>query len=244
MKTAPTLVAVMALAALAGAAQAGITYSTVNEPPKPEELNHAEILSMIYGGTFTPAGVHYSNGGVTATRVVDFGQGGPLELFCGSPQVPDQVWTGGPASLVARAKYAGDNAAFGWRDDTSGGAFQELLNTATLDVPVAFSGSSSFRWALNDLRTGRNFTSRVSDNLSNPADLSSSTHDQMVAYQISGLDTNDCVWVLFWEDRIEGQDFDDYDFNDAVIEVRAVPTPGSLALLGMGGALMARRRRR
>ncbi len=236
-------VVLAAMVGLSTAAHAGICFTPVNEPPKPEEMNHGEILSFIYGGEFLRSDVNYSNGTITATRVVDCGQGGPLDLCFGNPEVPDQIWAGGPATVIARAKYAGDNSVFGWRDDTSGGAFQPLMNTASLDVPVEFGGSPQFRWALNDLRTGRHFTSRESDNLVDPGDEASGTRDQMVTYKITGLNSNECVWLLCWEDRMEGQAFDDYDFNDAVIEVRAIPAPGPLALIGAGLLLASRRRR-
>ena len=61
-------------------------------------------------------------------------------------------------------------------------------------------------------------------------------------FQVTAIDANNFI-VAVEDIRLPGGDA---DFNDAVFEVsfaRTIPAPGSLALLGFGGALVTRRRR-
>ena len=65
----------------------------------------------------------------------------------------------------------------------------------------------------------------------------------MVTYFVEGLTgVDETVWLLFWEDQPCGGD---EDFNDFVVEVRAIPEPGTMLLVGAGlTALAAFRSRR
>ncbi|QQS09425.1 MAG: hypothetical protein IPK69_02025 [Phycisphaerales bacterium] len=231
---------------IAGQASAGIAgYTTVNAPTKVEELSHQQIFAMLYGDTFTQNQVNFVNGaGITATRVYDFGASEPLDLASGDPlQNTDQRFSSsGPITLTARARYATDIATFGWRDDTGDGSFQSILDTRDIGADTTVTLSSNFRFALNNHRLTQNqFTSRMADNL----DATETGRDQMVMYKVFNPQSpNASTWLLFWEDRIAGQDFSDYDFNDSVVELSVVPTPGSLALLATGSLLALRRRRR
>ena len=143
---------------------------------------------------------------------------------------------------ILRDIYGGNRHAFGWIDSTSAEpTFQTILsNTATFNAPVTVTLSSQFVWALDNQRTGRLFTSDPADNL----DRNETPRDQMVSYAVSGPGIAANTFLLFWEDRIPGDSMFDYDYNDAVIELTAVPTPGALALAGIGGLLVIRRKRR
>jgi MYXO-CTERM domain-containing protein len=235
--------AIIAAAMAAPAAMATPFFSAINAA-YPGEKNQAQILRDIYGGTFTVAGTHsFTNGAVTATRIADDGMGSPLNMLgAGFSAADDQAWAGPSATFIARAKYAGDRHAFGWIDSTSAEpTFQTILsNTATFNAPVTVTLSSQFVWALDNQRTGRLFTSDPADNL----DRNETPRDQMVSYAVSGPGIAANTFLLFWEDRIPGDSMFDYDYNDAVIELTAVPTPGALALAGIGGLLVIRRKRR
>lgn len=223
---------------VAGTSMAAPGYSTVNPPPG-VELSHAQILNLIYGGTFNQTGNDFNNGTVTATRVSDNGLGGVLKILTGTPtSADDQNWSDGVTTVMMEAKYAGDSHNFGWYNDSSPSGFQFLLNTASIGSSVVVNLSSQFRWGLQNNTTGNTWTSRESDNVSG-----GKAYDQMVTYQVTGLGTGETVWLLFWEDRIKWEAFEDYDYNDAVIELRAIPAPGTGILALTALALAGRRRR-
>lgn len=70
----------------------------------------------------------------------------------------------------------------------------------------------------------------------------SNDHVVTYTYSIDGEVVED-TWLLFFEDANETSPFPDFDYNDLVVEVVGVPEPGSLALIGLGGLAMLRRRR-
>jgi hypothetical protein len=243
MKTTATAALSTALAlTLAASAHAGFT--TVKPAPGSEK-NHQQILGLTYGGSFllnegsTPT---YSNGSLTFTRVDDSGLGGVLAIVTSdTAPTDDQRWSAGdavgPTTVIARAKYAGDSHVFGWIDDTRGSAgFQSLIGTTTFNSPVTVNLTSSFRWALKDTTTNKTWTSRNSDNLSD-----GKSYDQMTTYRVTGAGITQPTYLLFWEDRIGGGA--DYDYNDAVIEITAVPAPGGAGLALLGAAGLLRRKR-
>ncbi len=232
------------IALFAGASSAYAGFTTVKPAPGSEK-NHQQILGLVYGGTFVvneSATPTFSNGNLTFTRVNDDGMGGILNIVTSdTTPTDDQRWSiggaTGPVTVIARAKYAGDNHTFGWIDDTSAQpVYQSLGATNTFNVPVEVSLSSNFRWALNDTTKNTVWTSRASDNVSG-----GKSYDQMTTYRVAGPGITQPTFLLFWEDRIAGGA--DYDYNDAVIEVTAVPTPGA-AGLALAGVLGAMRRRR
>jgi hypothetical protein len=242
-----TVAAGIACMAATSGAMATATFTTVSAPTVSGEKNHAQLLSQVYGGTWTTSnGLDYTNGSLTATRLADAGVSTPTSLTTGVSGT-DDAWTGPAAtSIVAQAKYAADNSMFGYFDDTgTDHSFHALFNTGSAGASAAVLLPSSFRWGLQDLSTGKLWTSRASDQ-STPGLVFPIPSDQMVTYKVTGANgesvTNE--WALFWEDRGAGQ-VSDRDFNDAVITIQAsaIPAPGAAALLGLGTLCVARRKR-
>lgn len=234
----------IALIAASGA-NAAPMYNTIQAAPSGEQ-NVSSILGILFGGTWStvggPGSLNLGNGTITAQRIADANVGGPMSLTASVASLntsDGQIWTGSQVAFEVKAKYAGDNSVFGWRDDTNGGVFTQVTNTGNIGNSGSFNVSSNFRWVLQDLTTGNEFTSRVSDNL----DGSGGAHGQLVTYRLTGEGFSTPTWALFWEDRIASGS--DYDYNDSVIVVSAmVPAPGSFATGALGLILTARRRRR
>jgi MYXO-CTERM domain-containing protein len=250
---------------LSSAARAAI-FTVVNPPPFPEK-NTSEILSHIYGGNFTQAGLDYTNGVITAHRIADGAGSGrsmrPLNLFendlPGNPgggldtdppvDTTDQLWTADSVVATAQARYALYSQRFGFFDGTSGGSYIPIFDVTGSDFNVSGAGSianlggHTWRWA----RAGTNFAPFTSQNSDNPLSV-----DHMVTYRIdfssSGLgSTTVTTYLLFWEDKAPN-DNPDYDYNDLVVEIRAsrtdVPEPASaLGAAGILAAAAMRRRR-
>jgi len=252
MKTLNRIVAVAAIALAAGAAVAGpADYTVVNEPASNNQT-HDKLLAAMYGGTFATGSVingatnmkvgalqnttfnSYSNGAITATRIMDRGGDGLFQLITGNNNDDDQSWSDGVVNLKVTSKFASDTHTFGWVDKTNGNTKNALLDTssgATVNVKL----SSDFKWFL-DTSSENNLTSVEQDN-KGVGTFKNNFFDQMVSYEITGVDGQK-RYVLFWEDRVNGQAYDDYDYNDAVIEIVVVPLPpaamaGGVMLLGV-----------
>ena len=220
-------------------------------PPHPGEDSHAQILSSIYGGNFTPAGsVDFSNGLLLAKRVDDFffGEAGdPLDMGgpTGGEDDTDQTWRAPFTNAIAEARFAAFEQSFGYFLGSSGGTFQELFDVegegydVTGQAPLPVIANQLLRWG----RNGDNglFSSRIADNTDN--------QDHMVTYQIldavptAGGGDPRIRWVVFWEDIRSGEPFEDWDFNDLVVEITAIPEPASFASFGLLALLGMRRRR-
>lgn len=254
LKTRPArMLSLLALMACTQAARASLTPVAA---PFGVEATHAQIFSHVYGGVFAPApngAAVYTNGAVTATRIEDtigkMGLGSNLNLVSGvpDPTVTDQRWEDGIAITSAVARFAGFTQEFGYDD---GNGYVKLFDVTT-HGPGGYnvSGSASHHFApgtpWNWMRggTGQMYYSENARN--------SDMLDHMITYQITGLNTRDTVWMLFWEDRPGPlRHGSDRDFNDLVVEIRAtvaqvVPVPGGLLLCGLGLVLcraMPRRR--
>jgi hypothetical protein len=223
---------------------------TTIRPPHPGEDSHAQIFSEIYGGTFVPVGsVDFSNGLLFAKRIDDFfvGEAGdPLDMGgpTGGEDDTDQTWRAQFTNAIAEARFAAFEQSFGYYLGATGGSFQELFDVegegydVTGQAPLPLIANQLLRWG----RNGDNglFSSRIADNTDN--------EDHMVTYQIipsvpsAGEDPR-VRWVVFWEDIRRGEPFEDFDFNDLVVEITAIPEPASLASLGLVALLGMRRRR-
>jgi hypothetical protein len=193
---------------------------------------------LIYGGTFVldGNGVDYSNGSVNALRTFDTNGGDEMiHIVLGDPTNIDQIWTDGTAMVTAEAKYADFGQSFGWNQGgTTGSGYTELLTDADVGgtaVDIMIDGD--FLWAINP-SSGDTWWSRNSQN--------SDYVDHMLTYKIEGLPGGETVWLLFWEDLPFSTT--DADFNDFVVEIRAIPEPGSAFLLGAGLLALAAWRRR
>jgi len=243
----PSAIAVAIACGAAGSlAVAGPVFTPLGDPPG-REASHASILSDIYGGSFSSIArsEDLSNGEFRARRVPDAGLPGTLRLegpgAGHARNATDQQWAGLAADVVVRARYAGDRHTFGLiHDGPHSEGFIPLVDTRSRSPVLGVSLSESFSWALRDETTGSLWTSRTSDNL----DAGRVAHDRLVTYHVTSDSDTRGRYLLFWDDRINGQRFDDDDFNDAVIEIAAIPAPGSLGALVAAGALASTRRRR
>ncbi len=203
-------------------------FTTVMSPPG-GEFTHKQIFECTYGGTFTASGLDFINGGgsgtITATRVDDNDIAGLLNLLTGSPgSGDDDIWTDGIASCTAEARFAGNSQEFGYRVssfsyvklfDVSGASCSATGGPAT----VTFGTGATWEWArANDSDSGPLDNPHYSDEPSNSDGL-----DHMVTYAITGVPgvpVTTRVWAVFFEDVSGGGS--DRDFNDLMVEVRAV----------------------
>ncbi|MBW2722950.1 MAG: DUF4114 domain-containing protein [Deltaproteobacteria bacterium] len=212
------------------------SYSSILPPPG-AELTQVQIMDLIYGGTFVQSGVDYSNGSIDLVRVWDAdATAGPLDLILGDPSLDiDQIWTDGIATVTAQAKYAALGQSFGWNGGgTLGAGYIELLTDADIGgASVEINVMGDMLWGVSP-SSGDTFWSKDSEN--------SDAFDHLITYQVLGLGGSPTVWLQFWEDLpSSGSDF---DYNDFVIEVQAVPEPGTGLLLAVGVSILTGTRRR
>jgi hypothetical protein len=204
-------------------------FTTISAPPS-GELTHKKIFECVYGGTFTASGLNFITGGgsgtITATRVDDNGFATMLNLLTGSPgSGDDDIWTDGIATATAEARYAGFTQEFGYRVTSFGYVklFDVSGSSATCSptggpVSVTFGTGATWEWArANDSDSGLT-NPHYSDEPSNPDSL-----DHMVTYALTGIPSvpsTTKVWAVFFEDVNGGSS--DRDFNDLMVEIRAV----------------------
>jgi hypothetical protein len=240
---APVL-AVLWLALAAGSAW-GYGYTNVNAPPG-GEASHLEILTAIYGGNWTQNGVDFENdAGITVSRVYDFNGGDEIiHVLLGDETNVDQVWTDGTVTVTAEAKWAEFNQSFGWNGGGLGTTYNELLTDADVGGDsVTINISGDFLWGIRPT-TGHPYDGYLWWSKQSLNENPYYGKDHMVTYFVEGLadlGVNEAAWLLFWEDYPCGGD---EDFNDFVIEVRAIPEPSTVFLVAVGLVALGLRRRR
>jgi len=223
-------------------------YTDVSGPASGEK-SHAEILHDIYGEDFTASGLfegYEGNGNINAKRVYDFDdEYVQLHLYSGGPDNVDQLWTDGAVTVTAEAKYASYEQAFGWNGGGLGTTYIPLVTDADIGgTPVEIEISGDFLWGYQATSqswwqpdVGLEWWSLMAEN--------DNSEDHLVTYYIEGLDTEQTVWLVFMEDkRFQDCSPSDLDYNDFVVEIRAVPEPTTICLLGLGGLALLRKRRR
>lgn len=246
--------------ALAGGNLAHAGFTPINPPPIGEDT-HQAIFNEVYGGDFVPSGLNFTNGNITAIRVEDYADEGPNPLMpmnvVTAFGLDDQLWLAGYQFASAEAKFAAFGQNFGYFEGTDSTTYVKLFDQTGYAFDVggeadltALSGKL-LRWARGG--EDRVVSSRMSDNADG--------QDHMVTYFIqeggspngeilTGATLPETVkWLIFFEDKFEGEYKYDFDFNDLVVEITAtritgnIPEPTSLAGL-MGGALLGLRCRR
>jgi hypothetical protein len=229
-------------------ADPGFGYTPVAPPPAGEK-NHAQILKDIYGQFFTPDGLNYvGDDGITAIRVYDFDDilYNTTHVYHHNPNDVDQIWTDGEVTVTALAKYASYDQAFGWNNDGLGTNFTLLVDDSNIGGPgVSFTitEGQEFLWGYQARRTGctgwwwepgLEWWSLVDEN---------DGEDHMVTYFMEGVSPDQTVWAIFMEDlRFGDCTPSDRDYNDFVVEIRAIPEPATICLLVLGGLLLRRRK--
>ena len=241
-------VAAIIIAASSSAfADPGFEYSPVGSPPGGEK-NHAQILGDTYLQNFTPNGVNYvGNGGITAYRVYDRD-----DIIYNTTHVynhlltdVDQIWTDGAVTVTAYAKYASYNQAFGWNGGgTVGTNFIKLLDQTDLGGPgesFIITEGQEFLWGHQAWSRGWYQTEKKEWWSEESENSWHAEEDHMVTYYIDGASLTEAVWMVFIEDEKLADS--DCDYNDFVIEIRAIPEPATIMLLGLGALALLRKRK-
>ena len=243
MDTTKYLMACTALALAAPALAQGLTV--VNEP-WPGEASQSQMLSGIFGGSFTSMGqvsafdgrsggsgtvdIGFTNGSISAMRVGDMGGGSSTNLLGLSAAMNDQAFAAGSY----RASVIGHNSSlaheFGVMEN---GSFRSLLSSSD-EGDATIHPKGEFTWAIQTSNGGQ-FSSD---------DAMNGGTDHMVTYALYDAQQNLIGAVLFFEDW--GGAGSDYDFNDLGILLTLAPTPNAalLGLAGLGGIGLANGRRR
>ncbi|MDD5327682.1 MAG: DUF4114 domain-containing protein [Phycisphaerae bacterium] len=228
-------------------------YTPVSSPPG-GELSHAQILQQIYDQNFTASGLNYvGDGGVTAQRVYDFDNiyYNTTHVYNHTSDDVDQIWMDGTVTVTAIAKYATYNQAFGWNGggtSSYSSDFTQLVDQGDIGesgVSFQIEEGDQFLWGYQAKENpscswwedGENLEwwSRPESNWHCPGE------DHMVTYYMEGTSPGEAVWTIFMEDlRLYESD---KDYNDFVVEIRAIPEPASILLLSLGGLAMLRKRR-
>jgi hypothetical protein len=248
-----SLVVIAAFVAISATSAFGVYGYTPINPPVPEwgEPNHREIFDGIYGGTFEPQGVNYINGGVNgdinAWRVYDFDDlyNDTTHVYAHDPCDVDQIWTDGDVTVTAYAKYASYQQAFGWNGGGLGTEFELLVDETDIGgagVVFSITQGEQFLWGYQATRCpwwgpGMEWWSKPDKHSHCVGE------DHMVTYFIEGASPDETVYAIFMED-VRFTEGSDRDYNDFVVEIRAIPEPATLLLFGLGGLTLLKRRKK
>ena len=225
------------------------SFTPINSPFFTNEDGVQKILNATYGGTFTPSGLNFSNGTITAVRVEDIvSTPGIVTPPNGSPD--DQLWQANFQLSSAEAIFGSFNQQFGYYLGASGGSYVNLFNVVgvpntpgwgydvTGGADLSSLSGKLLRWA----RAGQSriVSSLIADNTDGK--------DHMVTYNIQGLNNGKVTWLLMFEDKFTGEAYADFDYNDLVVQITAlpqvpIPEPVAIAPLILCGALGLRRKR-
>ena len=243
MLTRRLLVTTAALLALAAPALA--SFTKVGAPTK-DQLSQEQILESIYSVDLVASGRNFTSSTIQVTRLEDFSLVSPQGLSGSARTAGDQLWAHGTYVATVKARFAPipGTVDFGYFTGSAGGSYQKLFDVTGhgLDVtgsigPVDALGQT---WRWGEGRAGpagaNNYSSLQTDNAGK---------DYMVAYHITGLADEQqwTTWLLFWENTYGGSD---RDFNDLVVEVKAVamPAPGAIVMAIVGLCLVGYYQRR
>lgn len=252
-------VALFCLPCLVASSSVWGSFTTIN-PPAAGEDTHQQIFSQIYqqeGGNFTPfgtRGVDFANNSLIAFRVddqINRGEGGPTEM--GGPtgvDDTDQLWQAMFTGATAEAKFAAYQQSFGYFDGASGGSFTQLFQligdryNVQGEANISSLAGRTLRWGRGGGPVFPSGQPRIvsSLNADNPDNF-----DHMVTYQILERGRGGVAplrWVILFEDILQGEPFADFDFNDLVVEINAIPEPATISAAGLLCLLGLRRRRR
>lgn len=183
--------------------------------------------------------------GLTATRLMDRGGLATFDIHSGDPATGnDQHFSDGTSTYTMELKVAGDNSEFGWFNDAAAAGFESLFNTSDIGTSKTIHLSSDFRFGLMDTTTGNTLSSDEHAYTNNKGDMTAVV-DQMIMYEITGTGITHKTYLIAFEDRLQGEVYEDYDYNDAVVLMTVIiplPQAGAMALAGIGGVAFVRRR--
>jgi hypothetical protein len=215
-----------------GVAPTRAGFTKINKPWA-GEASQQQVLTHVFGGTFTASGVNFSSGSVTATRVDDSTAG---------------LWTTGIDSVTAIGRFTRNSETFGVLPGATGGTFKPLFTVTGrgFNVSGSFTNTGS-----NVLPPGTTYRLARSggDGLASSLPADNGGVDHLVSYVISGSAITKPTFMMFFEDNSGGKA--DFDFNDLVVKVTspgvaapasstaAVPLPSTLLLGASGLAVLA-----
>jgi hypothetical protein len=240
MKTTDLLKRALGLSAMISAGAVYADFTKVDGPPSGDEPTQAEILSEVYGGSFSGNGDAYTNGDITARRLKDVDAANT-----------DQTWKPGKYTLRSLAKFTSEESRFYASSPAEPQLHTEVVGFDT-GKSITIETADKFHWKAIDY-----YGSSSTD-----VNFNSDDKDHFVTYEIQGdvSSSGGSKFVMFWEDLPQTRNVTKSqaswsDFNDLVVEVQAaagstgavIPLPpavyagsSTLMLIGIGSFLRHR----